>query len=240
MAACPMRGRIDLELFVSRERIAEDLRRRADFFRNRIDGRFDEAEQIDSADPTRGSDAEILICRDCDILVRRDVSPNFESDPYAPFAMERMLRAHIRHYRRKAARYRALLPQGARHRRGRKLRRRIPACRARMGLGCDWCRRRSGHIAFRSGARLRDPARSARGLGSSGFTPIDHWTAPHIDPRIRPLNATARQEAAGFAPELRRSWIEATFLHASPGMPEKATVQRARKDKRQGKAPSTQ
>lgn len=316
-----MCGRSDLEMFVSRERIAEDLRLREDFFRDRINGRFDEAEQIDSADPTRGSDAEILICRDCDILVRRDVSPNFESDAYAPFAMERMLRAHIRAYRRKAARYRALLPHAAR----------IVEVGSYVGgflhvarewgwdaMGVD-VGRHTSHFAQAHGYATRrgpleqcrfDPQsfdgvfiwncfeqipdlqtliaevrrilkprgllvirvpnahfyRSTRDLAllghsnllgfphlygftvrslegllcSFGFTPIDHWTAPHIDPAIRPLSATARQEAARLAPELRRSWIEATFLHASPSMPEKGTIQRARRDRRQGKAPSTQ
>src|SRR5213076_2119134 len=57
----------------------------------------------------------ILICRDCDILVRREAdAPSFETDHYEAFAMERMLRAHINAYRRKRRLYQPLLQRGAR------------------------------------------------------------------------------------------------------------------------------
>src|SRR5581483_1297130 len=321
MAACPICGRNDLDVLVPRERVAEEMRLRQNFFRKRVDGRFGEAERKDSADPARGSSAEIRICHDCDVLVRCDADPDFESDPYAPFAMERMLRAHIRAYRRKAARYRELLPRGAR----------IVEVGSYVGgflhVAREWGWNAIGvdvgddtsHFARSHGYLTREASleecrfdsqsfdgvfiwncfeqsadprsllaevrrilkpggvlvlrvpnatfyRSSRDLSllghsnllgfphlygftmrsleqllrSSGFAPVDCWTAPHIDPGIRPLNATARQEATRLAPALRRSWIEATFLHAVPTMPEKTTIQRARRDKRQGKAPSTQ
>jgi 2-polyprenyl-3-methyl-5-hydroxy-6-metoxy-1,4-benzoquinol methylase len=319
---CPACGRSDLELFAPRERVSAELRLRQRFFRERIDGRLDEAEKKDSADPTRGGTAEIFICRDCDILVRRDANASpWQDDTYAPFAMERMLRAHIRAYRRKAARYRPLLPRGSR----------IVEVGSYVGgflhvarewgwnaIGVD-VGRDTSHFARAHGyvtreeplEKCRFDAQSFDGvfiwncfeqiahpkslltevrrilkpggmlvirvpnanfyrsthdltlLGHSnllgfphlygftaaslnnllhlcGFTAIDHWTAPHIDPGIRPLTATARQEAVRLTPALRRSWIEAVFLHAPAGMPEKTTIQRARKDKRQGKAASTQ
>ena len=110
-----MCGRTDLDLLVPRAGVTEELRQRERFFRERIDGRLADAEKKDSADPTRGGAAEILICRHCDILVRRDENATpWQDDVYAPFAMERMLHAHIRAFRRKAARYRSLLGRGAR------------------------------------------------------------------------------------------------------------------------------
>lgn len=60
---------------------------------------------------------------------------------------------------------------------------------------------------------------------------------------IRPLTVTARREASRLRNTLRKAWIEATFLHqkvAEESMPEKETIERARRDKREGKAPSTQ
>jgi SAM-dependent methyltransferase len=112
---CPHCGGGDLDVFASRNRIRRELQLRQEFFRSRIDGYLNDAQQKDSADVARGDSAEILICRNCDILVRHEEnSPQFAIDHYEPFAMERMLRAHINAYRRKARRYRLLLPNGAR------------------------------------------------------------------------------------------------------------------------------
>ena len=322
---CPLCGREDLDVFASCERVEEEMRERQLFFRDRIDGHLGEAERKDGADVARGSAAEILICRDCDILVRRErQSPEFESDPYEPFAMERMLRAHIRAYRRKASRYRGLLRPGAQ----------IVEVGSYVGgflhvarewqwdaIGVDVGRDPS-HFARAHGyvtreepiercgfdlhsfdgvfiwncfEQIADPKsllaeikrilkpggvllirvpnarfyRTTRDfsllghsnlfgfphlygytaeslnalLHSRGFAAIDCWTAPHIDPGIRPMTATARREATLLAPKLRRSWIEATFLHAANAeatMPEKTTMQRAKRDKAEGKAASTQ
>jgi hypothetical protein len=60
---------------------------------------------------------------------------------------------------------------------------------------------------------------------------------------IRPLTVTAKREAAKLADALQVSWLEAKFLHpqqAEVVMPEKETLRRARRDKAEGKAPSTQ
>src|SRR2546430_2273167 len=112
---CPDCGRSDLDVFASRNRIRRELELRQEFFGSRIDGYLNSAQRKDSADVARGDSAEILICRNCDILVRHEEnSPQFETDHYEAFAMERMLRAHINAYRRKARRYRLLLPNGAR------------------------------------------------------------------------------------------------------------------------------
>ena len=275
------------------------MRLRERFFRERIDGRLGEAEKKDSADPTRGGTAEILICRDCDILVRRDANATpWQDDSYAPFAMERMLRAHIRAFRRKAARYRKLLPRGAA----------VLEVGSYVGgflhVATEWgwnaigvdVGRDTSHFARAHGyttreeplenrrfdahafdgvfiwncfeqiadlksllgevrrilrpngvlvvrvpnARFYRSTRDTKLLGHSnllgfphlygftvrslndllhqcGFTPVDHWTAPHIDPGIRPLTATARREAARLAPALRRSWIEAVFTSPTCG-----------------------
>jgi len=114
-ATCPSCGRVDLDVLVSRERVHEELQLRRQFFAERIDGYVDDAEQKDAADVARGSTAEILICRDCDILVRREEHPpRFETDRYEAFAMERMLRAHIDAYRHKESMLRPLLRRGAR------------------------------------------------------------------------------------------------------------------------------
>jgi len=275
------------------------MRLRERFFRERIDGRIDEAEKKDSADPTRGGTAEILLCRVCDILVRRDANATpWQDDAYAPFAMERMLRAHIRAFRRKAARYRRLLPPGAR----------VVEVGSYVGgflhVATEWgwnaigadVGRDTSHFARAHGYITREEPLEKCGLDAQsfdgvfiwncfeqiadlksllaevhrilkpngllvvrvpnahfyrsthdltllghsnllgfphlygftvrslnalvqqcGFTAVDHWTAPHIDPGIRPLNATARREAARLAPALRRSWIEAVFSRRSHG-----------------------
>src|SRR6266550_773550 len=112
---CPGCGSADLDVLASRDRIRREQRLRHEFFTRRIDGYVDNARQKDAEDVARGDTAEILICRDCDILVRHEQKPpQFETDHYESFAMERMLRAHINAYRRKARRYRFLLPAGAR------------------------------------------------------------------------------------------------------------------------------
>lgn len=114
MVSCPLCGRGELEVLVTREQVAEEMELRRDFFAARMDGALDGAEQKDRADVAHSSGAAILICRACELLVRReDDSPDFEQDAYAPFTMERMLRAHIEAYRRKEALYRPLLPAKA-------------------------------------------------------------------------------------------------------------------------------
>ena len=57
------------------------------------------------------------------------------------------------------------------------------------------------------------------------------------------MTVTAKREASRLRNAIKTAWIEATFLHekvAEESMPEKETIERARRDKRQGKAPSTQ
>ncbi|MDQ6799767.1 MAG: class I SAM-dependent methyltransferase [Acidobacteriota bacterium] len=115
MRPCPSCGREDLEVFASCESVAREMKFRGRFYRERIDGRVDPAMQKDLMDVAHHAQAEIAICRDCEILVRRErESPKFETDPYAPFAMERMLRAQIKVFRHKARAYRPLLRKGAR------------------------------------------------------------------------------------------------------------------------------
>src|SRR4029077_10819333 len=58
------------------------------------------------------------------------------------------------------------------------------------------------------------PASLTRFVSTAGFELVSQTTAGHINPEIRPMTATAKREAARLAPALRRSWIEATFLHA--------------------------
>src|SRR5205807_2505591 len=114
MVRCPSCDRSDLDVLASRGRVAREIELRRRFFENRIDGRLDLALQKDRTDVAHATAAAILICRRCEILVRDEAeSPAFEEDHYAPFAMERMLRAHIEAYRRKEALYRPLLPEGA-------------------------------------------------------------------------------------------------------------------------------
>jgi len=112
---CPLCGTTKLARFASPERIRREQQQRREFFATRIDGYVDGAAQKDSADVARGESAELLVCRQCDILVRHEKHPpRFESDPYEPFAMERMLRSHINAYRRKRRLYQPLLQRGAR------------------------------------------------------------------------------------------------------------------------------
>ena len=111
---CPSCGSSALDLLVSREDVTEEILLRRDFFATRMEGPPDPGQEKDRSDVAHAAAAEILICRACDILVRNeDESPDFEEDAYAPFAMERMLRAHIEAYRRKEALYRPQLPEGA-------------------------------------------------------------------------------------------------------------------------------
>ncbi len=112
---CPSCGREDLDILVPCESVAREMRLRGRFYRERIDGRLDPAMQKDLLDVAHHAEAEIAICRDCEILVRRErESPQFETDHYEPFAMERMLHAHIKVFRHKASAYRPLLRKGAR------------------------------------------------------------------------------------------------------------------------------
>ena len=114
MVPCPGCGRADLSVLVPRELVIEEMEMRREFFASRLDGPPDPQQQKDRIDVAHGSAAEILICRSCVILVRReDEQPDFEEDRYEPFTMERMLRAHIDAFRRKEALYRAMLSRGA-------------------------------------------------------------------------------------------------------------------------------
>ena len=292
---CPSCGNRNLSLLASRDRVRRELRLREQFFASRIDGYVDKSQQKDAADVARGEAAEILTCCDCDILVRHDERPpRFESDHYESFAMERMLRAHIRAYRRKAARYRRLLRRGAR----------VVEVGSYVGgflhVAAEWGWNAAGvdvgrdttHFARAHGyttldgplekcafeassfdgvfiwntfEQIPDPKRLlaevrrilkpngvlvirtpnahfyrtttalpllghsnllafphlfgftprslSRFVSSCGFTAVSETTTGHIDPGIRPLTVTAKREASRLAPALRRSWIEATFLH---------------------------
>ena len=112
---CPNCGSTKLDVFAPADRIRREQQLRRQFFARRIDGYLDDAARKDSADVAHDAGAEILICRDCDILVRREAdAPSFETDHYEAFAMERMLRAHINAYRRKRRLYQPLLQHGAR------------------------------------------------------------------------------------------------------------------------------
>jgi SAM-dependent methyltransferase len=114
MTRCPLCGTADLDLLVSRQRVAAELALRERFFDRRIDGYIPPAEMKDRTDVVRaGAEAEIRICRRDQLLVRIDDAPKFESDPYAEYVMERMLRNYIDAFRAKAPQYRALLPEGA-------------------------------------------------------------------------------------------------------------------------------
>lgn len=87
---------------------------RPKFYGERIDGKLVEAEKKDRFDVSHAAIGEVRICRDCGVLVRvEDDAPDFESEPYADYVMERMLNAHIDAFRKKAPRYRSLLPEGA-------------------------------------------------------------------------------------------------------------------------------
>ncbi|PYQ51180.1 MAG: hypothetical protein DMF59_08710 [Acidobacteria bacterium] len=80
-------------------------------------------------------------------------------------------------------------------------------------------------------------------IAAQGFRLIQMRTDRHINPGIRPLTSTAKREASSLRNALRKGWIGATFLHTSDAevlMPEKETIRRARRDRAQGKAPSTQ
>jgi SAM-dependent methyltransferase len=115
MLACPVCQRSDLVIAVPRDVLASEMRLRRRFYRDRIDGFVDRASQKDVLDVAHDAAAEVAMCPDCEVLVRREAkAPRFETDHYEPFAMERMLRAHIKAYRHKARSYRSLLPPGSR------------------------------------------------------------------------------------------------------------------------------
>ena len=110
---CPVCNSISLAPFASRERIADELRLRHDFFASRIDGAMDENEMKDRFDVLHKTPSAIRICPACNVLVREDDCREFESDPYPPYVMERMLRAQIDAYRAKEHWLRPLLPPEA-------------------------------------------------------------------------------------------------------------------------------
>src|SRR5438477_10453752 len=91
---CPLCDREHLDVLVPRNRIETEIELRQRFFESRIDGYIDPPDRKDRMDVARGGAAEILVCPSCGVLVRHeDESPHFEEDTYAPFVMERMLRA---------------------------------------------------------------------------------------------------------------------------------------------------
>ena len=110
---CPVCDASHLEPFASRERIAEELHLRQEFFAARIDGAFDRAEMKDRFDVLHNTPSAILICETCNVLMREDDCREFESDPYPAYVMERMLRAQIDAYRAKEHWLRPLLPANA-------------------------------------------------------------------------------------------------------------------------------
>ncbi|PYQ51179.1 MAG: hypothetical protein DMF59_08705 [Acidobacteria bacterium] len=89
--------------------------------------------------------AEIAICDDCEILVRRErEAPDYETDHCEAFAMERMLRAHITVYRHKARRART----STRRSRGRSKSARsthIPSTESSFGIASSKLMSRSGY-----------------------------------------------------------------------------------------------
>src|SRR5947209_1906295 len=110
---CPVCDSSDLAPFASRERIAEELRLRRDFFASRIDGAIDRAEMKDRFDVLHNTPTAIRICGTCNVLLREDDCRDFQSDPYPAYVMERMLRAQIDAYRAKEQWLRPMLPAGA-------------------------------------------------------------------------------------------------------------------------------
>jgi 2-polyprenyl-3-methyl-5-hydroxy-6-metoxy-1,4-benzoquinol methylase len=110
---CPVCDATDLDLFRDRDRIAEELRVREDFFAQRIDGHFERAEMKDRFDVLHRTATALRICRACGVLVRDDDCRDFENDPYPPFVMERMLRAQIDAFRAKEMWLRPMLPANA-------------------------------------------------------------------------------------------------------------------------------
>ena len=110
---CPVCDSAELAAFASRERIAEELRVRRDFFASRIDGAIDGAEMKDRFDVLHNTPSAIRICPACRVLVREDDCREFESDPYPAYVMERMLRAQIDAYRARGPWLRPMLPAGA-------------------------------------------------------------------------------------------------------------------------------
>ncbi len=110
---CPVCETPHLEPFASRDRIAEELELRRDFFASRIDGAFDRSEMKDRFDVLHNTPSAIRICETCSVLVREDDCREFESDPYPPYVMERMLRAQIDAYRAKEHWLRPMLPSDA-------------------------------------------------------------------------------------------------------------------------------
>lgn len=111
---CPHCHRPDLDLFLDRDAVAAEIALRARFYGERIEGKLDDAEKVDRFLVSHGAKAELRICPDCGILVRAEEdSPDFASEVYADYQMERMLRAHVEAFRQKAPHYRHLLHEGA-------------------------------------------------------------------------------------------------------------------------------
>ena len=111
---CPACGSRELDLLVSCDDVAAEVRARRAFFAARIDGYVEPAQRKDRLDVAQAEPASIRICTPCGILVRGGSSADFVSDPYAPYVMEQMLRTYIDAYRHRQSWIRPLLPDGAR------------------------------------------------------------------------------------------------------------------------------
>ena len=101
----------DFTVLAGRARVAREMALRCAFFARRIDGNPDEKDRTEVA---HDSNAQILICRKCGLLVRdEDVSPDFEHDHYTRRVMEEMYETYVDAWRVRATRYQPLLPRGA-------------------------------------------------------------------------------------------------------------------------------
>lgn len=108
---CPVCHADDFGLLADRARIAREMALRCAFFAHRIAGCPDGKDRTEVA---HDSNARILLCRGCGLLVRdEDASPDFAHDHYPRRVMEAMLETYIAAWRARASRYQPLLPRGA-------------------------------------------------------------------------------------------------------------------------------
>jgi len=118
MAACPACDGTDFSVLVPSEKLELECRIRERFVQQRLTKSASPDELKDLTDFFHRGNADILLCANCRLLLRRGLdrpqARTYSEDEYDPRVMEHQYPCYLRAFRAKANPYRELLPREAR------------------------------------------------------------------------------------------------------------------------------